>query len=75
MPQSTKCPKCGGSMEKGVIPDQGHGRVFMNHWQLGRETGWLGGLRSRNQTRYEIAAYRCTKCGFLEQYATEPKSW
>ena len=75
MPRNSTCPKCRRSMEKGVIPDMGHGRVFISHWQQGRETGLLGGLRSRHQMRYEIAAYRCTACGYVELYASDEKSW
>src|SRR5262245_13700023 len=75
MPQHPTCAKCRGSMEKGVIPDMGYGRVFITHWQAGRATGPLGGLRQRAQTRYEIAAYRCVKCGYLECYANDEKSW
>ena len=45
MPRDLTCPKCRRSMEKGVVPDMGHGRIFMSHWQQGRETGLLGGLK------------------------------
>jgi predicted nucleic-acid-binding Zn-ribbon protein len=69
------CVKCGRSMEKGVIPDVAYGSIRTSHWQQGRERGLFGSLKIRNQTRYEIGAWRCTSCGYLELYAADEKSW
>ena len=66
------CSKCKGTMEVGVIPDVAHGRIFVSSWQRGvAEKGPLGGLKRMGKTRYEITAYRCTSCGYLESYAPQ----
>ena len=71
MPQRINiCPKCQGRMEVGLIPDVGYGKVWVAAWQQGApEKGLLGGLKRAGKTRYEIIAYRCTACGYLESYA------
>ena len=69
------CPKCKGEMEPGVIPDMGYGRVWVSGWQPGAaDKGPLGGLKMRGKARYEVTAYRCKACGFLESYAVTPAS-
>jgi hypothetical protein len=69
------CPKCAGTMEAGVIPDMGYGRVWVSGWIKGGDKGPLGGLKMWGKARFEIAAYRCVKCGYVECYAkSETKS-
>ena len=69
------CPKCKSEMEPGVIPDMGYGKVWVSRWQEGiAEKGLLMGLKGRGKRRYEIGAYRCKACGFLELYAVTPES-
>ena len=64
------CPKCQGKMEVGVIPDVAPARVFVSAWQRGpAEKGLLGGLKRIGRTSYEITAYRCTSCGYIESYS------
>ena len=63
------CPKCQGRMETGFLPDRGYGAVFVGSWQAGApDRGWFG-LKWRGKTQYEITAYRCSACGYLEHYA------
>ncbi len=69
MANNPTCPKCAGSMEQGVIPDMGYGKVWVSSWQQSSEKGLLGGLKIWKKERIEIAAYRCVKCGYLESYA------
>ncbi len=67
-PKVKRCPKCKGEMEEGVLLDHSdfgsqpqewaqNGAVFMG-------VGWI--------KRINIISYRCTKCGFLENYASAP---
>jgi hypothetical protein len=68
--RNMSCAKCRGRMEEGVIPDFGHGQVYIGSWQEGAaERNWLGSLKVRHKTRHPITAYRCTSCGYLECYA------
>ena len=74
---STKsCPKCQGSMEVGLLPDLGDANhVFAGSWLAGEpEKRWWLGLKMKDKHRFRINAYRCTKCGYLESYATDPMS-
>jgi len=66
------CQKCTSEMEPGLIPDRGYNYTYPEAWVEGEgEKGWLG-LKLKNKRLYAISAYRCTKCGFLETYATKP---
>ena len=71
--QTLSCPKCGSSMEAGVILEKDYAtRDKPSEWIKGGveadlETGLLLG-KAKGQT-YSIATYRCLNCGFLESYA------
>jgi hypothetical protein len=70
---ATSCPKCHGSMEVGVIPDIGHANhMHVSTWLEGEpeKTFWQG-MKTKDKRRYAISVYRCTKCGFLENFATQ----
>ncbi|MCP5020658.1 MAG: hypothetical protein GY930_02680 [bacterium] len=65
-----QCPKCQGSMETGVILDS----QLLDYT---RATCWIAAQAqklgtqadSRAVGQYEVDAYRCIECGFLEMYA------
>lgn len=73
MPETpVTCSKCGGQMEVGIIPEHGLAGNRVSAWQRGpAEKGKHGGLKTLGYRRFEISAYRCTACGFLECYAAE----
>ena len=80
-PPERKCPKCGGEMEVGFLRDRSGSNLSQPaEWMQGApETTWLGrfklGYRMAYITRYTVEAFRCEKCGFLEQYAVgSPKT-
>lgn len=70
-----RCPKCEGRMEIGFPVDAGRNAVHPGQWADGEPTYWfLRVLRMKGRRRYRVDAWRCTSCGLLESYATEPAS-
>ncbi len=60
-----KCSKCSGEMEAGFLRDRG---------RFGNQAGeWVAGVPEivQKQVRYRIEAFRCTQCGYVEQYARQ----
>lgn len=68
--QRKQCPKCGGEMVRGFIPDYSQAAVLVGSWQEGqpKKSFW-----TRTKVSYAegipIGAFRCRGCGFLEFYA------
>jgi hypothetical protein len=61
------CPKCKGSMERGVSLDYWSESFSMqSEWALQVPTGHLFKALPKG-TR--VTTYRCTECGYLESYA------
>ncbi len=66
-----QCPKCNGEMKQGFILDhKDYASCVVAKWQQGepQKSFWRGVL-SKDGPHYEITAYRCTGCGYLESYA------
>jgi len=71
---SRKCLMCGGVVEVGFEVDRGHG-----DWARRRE--WYEGVPRRSiwrglklpKRRIPIETFRCTKCGFLMEFANPPQ--
>jgi len=59
------CPKCQGKMELGELVDESYAVSVPQKWAK-YAGGFLGLGKSREIT---ISSYRCTKCGYLENYA------
>ncbi|MBC7833643.1 MAG: hypothetical protein H7Y88_00900 [Phycisphaerales bacterium] len=69
-----QCPKCSSPMEGGVVADGVHAGERVALWVRGyMKRSWLGyeKLSPDPQDRFQIAAFRCTQCGFIEHYAVE----
>jgi len=66
----SECMRCNGKMKEGFLLDQGHG--FQDtKWVEGQpEPSLLFGVKTRGKTRLHVSTYRCTKCGYLESYAS-----
>jgi hypothetical protein len=63
-------------MEVGFLRDRAQGRLSRPaEWMRGvPDPTFFGGVDIGNTTRFIVEAFRCEKCGFLEQYAVgEPK--
>ena len=70
MQQPSHCPKCAGAMTRGFVVDATHGGTAVSSWVEGapRRSMWTG-IKVTGLPRSEIAAWRCSRCGFLEHYA------
>ena len=67
---SGACPKCGNRMEEGFTIDAGHhGSASVGAWHGGKPTKAWYGLKIDKAAKREIVSWRCTRCGFLENYA------
>ena len=71
--ESTPCPKCGGEMEKGWLPDDTYGGVHRTAWTAGDpQRGLLGSIvYPKRDATLPISAFRCCDCGFIEHYAAK----
>ncbi len=66
----TDCPKCHGRMEQGFILDIGYGTRMPASWYGGQPARsiWTG-TKTRGLATAQIVSWRCSRCGFLENYA------
>lgn len=66
------CSSCGNeTLEPGWIVDARQG--MENKWVRGAmERGIFGGPKQAFKDKWEIEAYRCTRCSKLELYALDP---
>ena len=72
------CPKCGGNMEQGYLPDASHGATILGRWAKGLPRrawiDWWDGLFIKEPNRLAvlpISTFRCQTCGYLESYARD----
>ena len=71
MDSHNQCPKCNREMKQGFILDhKDYASSVVAQWQPGepRKSFWRG-VQTKDGPQYEITAYRCTVCGYLESYA------
>ena len=70
--RSNNCPKCQGSMSVGFILDATDSWSKVTSWVEGApvRSMWAG-VKLGKKAKYEIQTWRCTRCGFLENYAKE----
>lgn len=65
-----KCPKCGGEMEEGIIVTKNNNVNNINNvtivWGTKIKSGLLF-MKLENEKQFK--AYRCNKCGYIENYA------
>lgn len=71
MIERIECPKCTGRMETGFIIDEIHGGTQVSQWVEGLPNRhWFLGMRTKGRRKLPITVYRCSRCGFLESWAT-----
>jgi predicted nucleic-acid-binding Zn-ribbon protein len=69
---SAECPKCRSRMDEGFIKDDTYGAVHASKWVEGPpEKSFWTGTKTRGKKLVQVTTFRCTKCGFLESYATD----
>jgi Domain of unknown function (DUF6487) len=70
-----KCPTCQNAMQQGFVVDFAYGEARAADWVEGppRRSFWgrfvTGGVDVLGQERCEIVAFRCPRCGLLQNYA------
>ena len=70
--QPKTCPKCGREMSAGYMLDATYGGFLAARWIEGApEKSFWQGLKIRDKKKYQLTAYRCVGCGFLESYADQ----
>ena len=64
------CPKCRAEMEEGFPVDETSRSRLVGTWVAGSpvKSFWLG-VKIGDRRRLEIQMFRCTQCGYLENYA------
>lgn len=70
--QRHECPKCRAAMEEGFLLDRTHGVNYgQGTWIAGlpQRSFWVG-LIIRKRPQISVVTYRCSRCGFLESYAS-----
>ena len=65
------CEKCNVKMEEGILLDLGDSnRMYAVSWvRAPVEKSFWAGLRIKSKPRFQVLAYRCPKCGYLQSYA------
>lgn len=70
MASSHQCPKCKSGMEQGFVLDNTYGARIVSHWAAGAplKSIWVG-TKLPDEKLVPVGTYRCSSCGYLEQYA------
>jgi hypothetical protein len=73
MRSSPECHRCRGTMEPGYLLDRSHRSTLAEpRWVEGTpEHSFWTGLKTKGREVLAVTTFRCTKCGYLESYATE----
>jgi hypothetical protein len=58
-------------MQEGFILDRSYDRQRIGLWVSGRpeKSVFLENVKIAGKEQYEIQSFRCTQCGYLEEYA------
>lgn len=57
-------------MEEGFVRDSYEHQARTPLWIEGHpEKSFWSGVRTKGKRQLEVATWRCTRCGYLEQYA------
>ncbi len=62
-----KCLRCKAAMERGYLPDRGHGNATqVAEWVSDAPDKRWWGLRTKGHEQIPLSAYRCERCGYVE---------
>lgn len=66
-----ECLVCGGSLEAGFVLDNTYGGRLQQEWAKGppERSFWTGIKQPKRSLK--IVSHRCTKCGFVMEFAAE----
>lgn len=74
--QAHSCYRCQGATTAGMLVDRDYATKQQARWAAGEPRrgigAWLGGEVTGKREQYRVVTYRCTACGALESFATEP---
>jgi hypothetical protein len=61
-------------MEQGFLVDHTYGAVAQSEWASGEPhySKWTG-MHMKGRQLYDVATYRCMRCGVLESFAMDPE--
>ncbi|GMV15619.1 MAG: hypothetical protein HS104_25680 [Polyangiaceae bacterium] len=67
-----QCPKCESEMEQGFVLDNTYGARLVSQWAPGAplKSFWTR-TKLPEEDLIPIGTYRCSSCGYLEQYARD----
>jgi predicted nucleic-acid-binding Zn-ribbon protein len=70
-PVARHCPKCQSEMDEGFLFQPGDSNLSSVpiYWVQGRPKKGFWGTKMKGRMKQNIAAFRCTKCGYFELYA------
>jgi predicted nucleic-acid-binding Zn-ribbon protein len=73
MAAKNECAKCGGAMSEGFVIDHGDYQVKQQQiWVEGEpQASFWSGLKTSGKQAYNVRAFRCENCNFLEFYTAE----
>ena len=63
------CAKCSGTLARGYTPEARDMSYKVDQWVEGEPKRGLFGFKMRGKRRFDMEAWRCEKCGFVELYA------
>ena len=73
MSTENKCSKCDGAMAEGFVFDRGDGNYKQRQIRVegaAKESFWSG-IKTAHKKAFNVQAFRCTDCKFLEFYTTD----
>jgi predicted nucleic-acid-binding Zn-ribbon protein len=66
------CPKCKEQMIEGFLLDRNNEVKLQSVWVAGvPENSQWAGLKTKNRDIFNVQAFRCSHCNYLEFYTTE----
>jgi predicted nucleic-acid-binding Zn-ribbon protein len=67
------CPKCQTRMQEGFVLDHGDYNIKIQPvWIEGApEESFWSGLKTSGRNAFNVRAFRCSRCGYLEFYTAE----
>ena len=69
MPSDSKCSKCSGEMQEGLVVDLNYAGVLQSMWVEDQAVVSVGSGTLDGKKKIKTTTYRCSRCGFLDSYA------
>lgn len=74
MIRNLTCPECEYRMEEGFLVDRGDANAEgAGFWMSGVPVKRWWGMSTKGKRKYQLVAYRCSRCGFVKLWAPEPE--